>query len=259
MDHVSLLNAAVMVFGAALSAAWLFRVVRLPSIIGFLVAGMATGPSGLDLIPQPAVGQFSEFGLILLLFTIGVELSPEPLLRIGSRLVAITLIQVALTAGVAFLLLTGFAPLGGPSSLILGIAVALSSTAIVLKQLSDRGEARSSTGMITTGILLLQDVLVILVMLLLSIMAGKGELRWGPILVRGSLGVATLIGIFFGLPGLIAGPFVGAFVGELAAKRDLAQAGRAGVGSWIGLMVGMVVRVGLVFSMIGLFVMAYFV
>ena len=110
------------------------------------------------------------------------------------------------------------------------------------------------------GVLLLLATLTLLSFGIDLVLTGHGARRTGAgrMAVVGA-SVGTLIGIFFGLPGLIAGPFVGAFVGELAAKRDLAQAGRAGVGSWIGLMVGMVVRVGLVFSMIGLFVMAYFV
>jgi len=110
------------------------------------------------------------------------------------------------------------------------------------------------------GVLLLLATLTLLSFGIDLVLTGHGARRTGAdrMAVVGAF-VGTLIGIFFGLPGLIAGPFVGAFVGELAAKRDLAQAGRAGVGSWIGLMVGMVVRVGLVFSMIGLFVMAYFV
>jgi uncharacterized protein YqgC (DUF456 family) len=69
----------------------------------------------------------------------------------------------------------------------------------------------------------------------------------------------TLLGLFFGLPGVIVGPFLGAVVGELTAHRDLGRAGRAGVAAWIGFAVGMAVKVGLAFLMIGVFLTALFV
>jgi uncharacterized protein len=66
-------------------------------------------------------------------------------------------------------------------------------------------------------------------------------------------------GLFFGLPGLIIGPFAGAVLGELTAHGDLRRAGRAGVAAWIGFAIGTVVKVGLAFLMIGLFLTAWFV
>lgn len=71
--------------------------------------------------------------------------------------------------------------------------------------------------------------------------------------------LGTLLGIFFGLPGVIIGPFAGAVIGELSAHGDLAQAGRVGFAAWVGFLVGTVVKVGLVFLMIGVFVVAWFV
>lgn len=76
---------------------------------------------------------------------------------------------------------------------------------------------------------------------------------------RAMLGAAlgTVAGLFFGLPGLVLGPFVGAVLGELSVRRDVRQAGRAGVAAWIGFMLGMVVKVGVAFAMIGLFAAAW--
>ena len=71
--------------------------------------------------------------------------------------------------------------------------------------------------------------------------------------------LGTLLGLFFGLPGLIAGPFVGALIGELMAHGDLRKAGRTGVAAWIGFAIGMVVKVGVAFLMIGIFLAALFV
>lgn len=75
---------------------------------------------------------------------------------------------------------------------------------------------------------------------------------------RGMTGAAlgTLFGLFFGLPGLILGPFAGAVLGELTARHDLKLAGRAGLAAWIGFAIGIAVKVGLVFVMIGIFLAA---
>jgi uncharacterized protein YqgC (DUF456 family) len=72
-------------------------------------------------------------------------------------------------------------------------------------------------------------------------------------------GLGTLLGLFFGLPGLIIGPFIGAVVGELTANRDLKKAGQAGVAAWIGFAIGTVVKVGFAFVMVAIFLAAMFV
>lgn len=77
---------------------------------------------------------------------------------------------------------------------------------------------------------------------------------------RAAAGAAlgTLLGLFFGLPGLIVGPFVGAVLGEMWARRSVEGAGRAGVAAWIGFVVGSLVKLALVFAMIGIFLAAMF-
>jgi uncharacterized protein YqgC (DUF456 family) len=70
--------------------------------------------------------------------------------------------------------------------------------------------------------------------------------------------LGTVLGLFLGLPGLIIGPFAGAVLGELSAHRDLKRAGRAGVAAWIGFAIGTAVKVALAFSMIAIFLAAYF-
>jgi hypothetical protein len=71
--------------------------------------------------------------------------------------------------------------------------------------------------------------------------------------------IGTVAGLFFGLPGLIIGPFAGAVLGELTVQRDLGRAGRAGIAAWIGFLIGTVVKVGLAFAMVGIFWTAWFV
>lgn len=68
----------------------------------------------------------------------------------------------------------------------------------------------------------------------------------------------TIVGLFFGIPGLILGPFLGAFLGEYTVRREMREAGRVGVGTWIGMVVGAAAKVALVFAMLGVFALAFF-
>ncbi len=175
MHHSAFLNEIVIIFGTALVATWMFRVVRAPSIIGFIFTGIVIGPPGLGLIHHESVQQFAELGLVLLLFTIGLELSPKPLLHMGKSLFIASFMQIGLTALLATAvtwLVFGAGPL---SAAIIGVAVALSSTAIVLKILSDQRETDTLRGRITTGMLLVQDVVVIVLMLFLPLLASGSE------------------------------------------------------------------------------------
>lgn len=81
-----------------------------------------------------------------------------------------------------------------------------------------------------------------------------GASRWA------ALGAAAgmLIGLFFGLPGLILGPFLGALTIELIIRKDVLEASKAGIGSWLGLLIGTALKLALVFTMIGIFALAYF-
>lgn len=193
MHATGYLMHAVLLFGAALVIAWLFRILRAPAAIGFLFAGLVIGPSGLKLITVESVEQFAELGLVMLLFTVGLELSPEPLMRSGKRLIIAAFLQIILTAIVAFVGFRLFRPVGVSATIIVSIAVALSSTAIVLTQLAERGQAGTSGGLIITGILLLQDVFVILLMLFLPLFAEAEGSDWKSATTKGLISAAGLI------------------------------------------------------------------
>ena len=187
MSHTAMLSEILILFGTAVVVAWLFRVMRLPSIIGFLITGMIIGPQCGGFVEPAGVEKYSEFGLVLLLFTIGLELSPGPLLRSGKRLFTAALFQVLLIMIPTAITLKLFNGMSLMPALLTGIAVALSSTAIALKQMSDRSETGSSTGILGTGILLFQDVIVIALLLLLS-MVSPDQNTSGYALVAKSLG-----------------------------------------------------------------------
>lgn len=195
MEHPQYLGEMVLLFVVAVGAVVLLRFLRFPSIIGFLLTGIAIGPYSWGVIPYEHVGQFAEVGLILLLFTVGLELSPGPLMRAGWRLIVAVLLQFVFTMAVAAPFFWLFGWRGLPTMVILGVAVSLSSTAIVLKSLSDRGEANTATGSIATGVLLLQDVTVIVVMLLLPLFGGQEAHGDGgmPVVLQELLKFAALV------------------------------------------------------------------
>ncbi len=178
----------------AVVVAWLFRRLRAPSIVGFLITGILIGSDGFNFVDREEVGPFSELGLILLLFLVGLELSPKPLIRMGRSLLIAATLQMGITTTIAFTV-SSIGGVAWPAALIIGLACALSSTAIVLTQLSERQETTTVTGMIVVGTLLLQDVVVILVMLTLPIIASTSE--------GGVVGTAIQSGIALGVVVLI--------------------------------------------------------
>ena len=161
-------------FGLALITVVLFRRLMFPSIIGFLVTGILAGPHALAFIRDThQVEQMAEIGVVLLLFTIGIELSLKELMRIkhlvlwgGGLQVLVTILAVA-AVGVGF----GF-PVS--QSAFFGFLVALSSTAILMKLLIDSGQADSPHGKMAMGILIFQDLCIVPLMLVTPILAGSG-------------------------------------------------------------------------------------
>lgn len=182
MDLSDVFSTTAIVLTAALAVGWAARMLGAPSIVGYLCTGVLLGPTLLggrvfQGISTNDVTILGDVGLVLLLFTIGLELNPERLLQLGARLVAATLLQVAGTAFAAMFFIYWFVDPPFAAALVLGIGVSLSSTAIVLKVLHDRGEIHTTAGSISTGILLLQDIAVIAFMLLVPLIApaGPGE------------------------------------------------------------------------------------
>ncbi len=143
-------------------------------IIGFLLAGVLIGPNALGLVRDPElIDAAAEIGVILLLFTIGIEFSLDRLARIRRLILYGGGLQVGLTTGVTVLVLTAFG-IDFRSALFTGFLIALSSTAIVMKLLSDRAETNTPVGQAGLGILIFQDLAVVLMVLLMPILGGEG-------------------------------------------------------------------------------------
>ncbi|MDU0460347.1 MAG: cation:proton antiporter [Geobacteraceae bacterium] len=179
-------------FGLALVTVVLFRRLKFPSIIGFLVTGILAGPHALAFIKNThQVEQMAEIGVVLLLFTIGIELSLKELMRIrhlvlwgGGLQVLVTILAVA-AVGAAF----GF-PLN--QTVFFGFLVALSSTAILMKLLIDSGQADSPHGKMAMGILIFQDLCIVPLMLLTPLLAGAGDGIQGVLTIGGKAAAVVL-------------------------------------------------------------------
>ena len=160
---------------ATIAIVFIFQKLRLPTIVGFLLTGVIIGPHGFQLIQSvDQVETLAEIGVVLLLFTIGLEFSLETILSVQRRVVWAGLLQVVLTT----LVVLAVARLLGASvevGLFYGFLVSLSSTAIVLRIYHDRGEIDSLQGRLASGLLLFQDLCVVPMMLLLPVLAGSGQ------------------------------------------------------------------------------------
>ncbi|MFC5269659.1 cation:proton antiporter [Adhaeribacter terreus] len=173
--EIPLLGDIIVILGLAVFVILIFQKLRMPTILGLLITGLIAGPSGLNLVKAShEVEMLSEIGVILLLFIIGLEFSLKELMAIKKYVLIGGATQVFSTILVVNLI--GYA-LGFSTSeaLFLGFLFSLSSTAIVLKLLQDRREVNSPHGRMILAILIFQDIIVVPMMLVTPLMAGKSD------------------------------------------------------------------------------------
>jgi len=190
-----ILNLGWMILGAACLGA-LARMVRLPSIVGYLVAGLLLGPAACGMILSPEIEEISSMGIVLLLFLVGLELSLARIREVGRTAVAAGLAQVVfMTAGgYAISRTLGFAP---PEALFLAVALSISSTVVIVKVLSDTKELASLHGRIAVGFSLVQDVVVIVILTVLAGLSSPQGVDAGAVggnLLKALGGMAVLLG-----------------------------------------------------------------
>jgi CPA2 family monovalent cation:H+ antiporter-2 len=196
MPHsVPLLNDLLILLAASLPIAFLCSRLRVPVIVGFMLTGVAIGPAGLGLIRQAAeVELLAEIGVVLLLFTIGLEFSLKRLMEMKRLVLGGGGLQVVLTT----LLVLGLCLAVGRAfnqALFIGFLFALSSTAIVLKSYMDRAEIDTPHGRAGVGILLFQDLCIVPMMLLTPILSGREGSSFGNIALRLGTALAVVAGI----------------------------------------------------------------
>lgn len=168
---MGILQELIIIFTLAVSVVYICNRLNIPSIIGFLITGVVAGSGILGISSNPDdVHILSEVGIILLLFTIGLEFSIKNLMQIGRTVLLGGTLQVLLTIGV----ITGtlFYAKGFNQSLFYGFLVALSSTAIVMKIYQEKLELDTPHGRVVLAILIFQDIIVVPMMLITPVLAG---------------------------------------------------------------------------------------
>ena len=176
MQELFFLKPFLIILGISAVVVFVLQRIRIPSIVGFLLAGILLGPYGLHFIKDiNSIRVLAEIGVILLLFTIGLEFSLSGFLKMRLEVFGIGGLQVLMTV-----LLTAFISyqwIGNYNTAIFtGFLTALSSTAIVLKLLSDNAEIDTPHGRTSLGMLIFQDLCVVPFMLFIPILSGGGGL-----------------------------------------------------------------------------------
>jgi CPA2 family monovalent cation:H+ antiporter-2 len=190
----SLLGIIVVLLVVSVGTVAAARALKLPPLVGYLVVGLLLGPHALALAPDTDVTRWlAEIGVVFLMFSIGLEFSLPKLRAMRSLVFGLGGLQVGFTvlAVVAAVLLTqDLHGMGWQAGVALGGAMAMSSTAMVMRLASDRGEIESAHGRPVVGVLLFQDLAVVPLLVLIPALAGIGA--------DGGQGLSTALGLAFG-------------------------------------------------------------
>lgn len=172
------------------------RVLKQPLVVGYILTGIIIGPQYLDLLHRTEYIQlFSEIGITILLFIVGLNLSPNVIREVGKVSFIGGLFQIALTTLYGYIA-SRFLGLSNLEAMYVGIALAFSSTIIILKILSDKGELHKLHGKVSVGLLLIQDLVAIFLLIIVSSFSTSGEA--GFLTVMGML-VLKMLGMLVGL------------------------------------------------------------
>ena len=174
------LSDLLVVFAVTAVVVFLFGRAQIPSVIGLLVSGVVVGPYGLSLVDDlESVELLAEIGVVVLLFTVGLEISISRLLAMLPLMASIGFPQIAgTTLLIAAVCRWHVGTL--PQAIFAGLLIAMSSTAIVLKLLSDRSQSGTQAGRISISVLLLQDLFVIVAMLAVPLLAASAGVSAAP-------------------------------------------------------------------------------
>ena len=200
MQDATLLIDVAVVLGAAFGGGLLARWARLPTIVGYLLAGIVIGPFVLGFVGNAqTIGQLADLGVIFLLFGVGLHLSLRDLWAVRAVAVPGALVQMVLVTALGFALarVWGWTSAAG---IVLGLATAISSTVVLLRALMDRGLLNTTHGRIAIGWLVVEDLATVLILVLLPALAGGGSR-----LVWQAIAVALLKAVLFAALMLVVG------------------------------------------------------
>ena len=169
---------------------------KIPSVVGFLLTGILIGPGGFSLVKDTeTIGVLAEIGVVMLLFMVGLEFTLERLKRIRKEFWLGGSLQVLLTTALALVILAAL-KVPARDAVFYGFLISLSSTAVVLKILSDRGETDAPQGRIALGVLIFQDLAIVPMMALVPVLANVRAASLGTILFRFLASGAAVVAIF---------------------------------------------------------------
>ncbi len=196
MHSLDFLGDFLIVLTAAVLVMFVSRPFKLPGVIGFLITGMLIGPSGLNFITDRAqIEVFAELGVVMLLFYIGLEFSLSQLWAIRRQFFLGGGLQV-ITTTLAVVALFTLGDFSLNERIFFGCLIALSSTAIVLKMLSDRGQLDSPQGRFSIGVLLFQDFCIVPMIVFTPPLAGEHGVSISDVISRFSLSLLVIIAVF---------------------------------------------------------------
>jgi len=192
----SILKDIVIIFALSVFVNLIFTKIRVPTVVGYLVTGVVAGPHLTGLISSMhQIELMAEIGVVLLLFTIGMEFSLKHLLKIRRIVFVGGFLQVSITA-LLFLFISRFYQLGWEAGIFIGFLAALSSSAIVLKMLQERSELSSNYGRTVLGILIFQDLMLV-PLILAANMLGKENPDFSSELIIMSVKVVVIIAFVY--------------------------------------------------------------
>ena len=170
-SHLELLA----ILSSAVLIVWLFRRLQLPAILAYLVAGVLVGEHGLALAQEHVdYDHFAELGIVFLLFTLGLEFSLPKLVAMRHLVVTVGSLQVGISL-VLFMLVAMLLGQSFAAAITIGGILALSSTAIVIRQLSESGGMKKKSGQLSVAVLLFQDVAVVPLLIVIPLLAQGGD------------------------------------------------------------------------------------
>ncbi len=191
--EIPLLDDISIIFGLAVAVLFLCHALRIPSIVGFLLTGVVAGPHGLGLIDAVhEVELLAEIGVVMLLFTIGIEFSLKSLVRVKKAVMVAGGLQVFVTLLAVYFIEVGLGASRG-TAIFLGFLITLSSTAIVLKLLQERAEIDTPHGRTALAILIFQDIIVVPMMLVTPMLAGGTGDIWQSLLLLLAKGLGVIV------------------------------------------------------------------
>ncbi len=194
---VEVFNQISLIILIVLGVSFFMRLLKQPLIIGYIISGIIAGPFFLGILPElEAVKIFADFGIAFLLFIVGLHLSPKVIKEVGRISLITGMGQIIFTSIIGYFIATmfGFSTI---TSVYIALALTFSSTIIIMKLLSDKGDLKSLYGKISIGFLLVQDLVAILILIIISSISSGGSVvtQIGFTLFKGLILVAILASI----------------------------------------------------------------